>query len=66
MVNASADGAEVHRSLWFYEVMANGSDFIAIRITHIGGIEIRVVVWPETGSTFGSALERLGAQVPYH
>jgi hypothetical protein len=42
-VKVSADGAEVHRLSWFCKGTTNGSDFVAIRITHIeGGIEIGV------------------------
>jgi hypothetical protein len=39
----SAVGAEVNRLSWFCKGTTNGSDFVAIRITHIeGGIEIGV------------------------
>jgi hypothetical protein len=54
-VKVSADAAEIHRLLWSFEATTNGSDFVAIRITHVGGIEIRVVLWPQAGSTFGTA-----------
>jgi hypothetical protein len=41
--------------LWLCETSTNGSDFVAIRIMYIGGIEIRVVVWPEAGRAFRTA-----------
>jgi hypothetical protein len=41
--------------LWLCKTSTNGSDFVAIRIMYIGGIEIRVVVWPEAGRAFRTA-----------
>jgi hypothetical protein len=38
-VKVSADGAEVHRLLWFCKVTANGGELVAIRITRVSRSE---------------------------